>query len=451
MAVLTGRSASIQQASRARSTSPASDAEAGSSGMDEPSPPFDPEISSLIEQTLAMGFVFMRFPAKLEAIYNKDTAAQRLRVLLTAGTIVAFVINLFLVADAAMIPDMFEQSVMLRTWIYTPGMLVGMWLLSLFKSSVSREVFATSAGFSAALIHLYLCLNSNSPHALAYLAGLSMMIIYVNVFTRCHFWIAMPYTMSLVGMFWVAVLLMPHPNWALAFPIALVLISTNVFSLYHLYVLEHEERHNYLMSKRQRLLSHELRLANERLERVSRSDALTQVANRRHFDEFLAQLWERAKRDNTEVSLLMLDVDHFKRFNDHYGHPAGDACLVRVARSLRHSLRRPGDLVARYGGEEFIAVLGKTANDRASAVAERVRSAVEALALPHAMSPTYDKVTVSVGVATLHPLDKDASPERLIALADQALYQAKNRGRNRVWPPGGWDPDPPLLPAGAAS
>jgi diguanylate cyclase (GGDEF)-like protein len=397
-------------------------------------PPVAAENSALIEQTLAAGFGLMRFPARLESQYNSDTAAVRLKTLMTAGTIVAFVINLFLITDYAMVNDMFEQGVVLRTWLYTPFMLLGMWVMNRVPSVLGRELMATLAGLLASAIQIYLCLASRSPHALAYLTGLSMYVIYVNVFTRTQFWIAVPYASFILAGYLLALVIMPSVNWLLAAPIFLVLSSTAVFSLYHLYTLEHEERHNYLMSKRQRMLSYELTLANERLERVSRSDALTQVANRRHFDEFLKQLWDRARIDNTEVSLLMLDVDHFKMFNDHYGHPAGDACLVRVARALRDCLRRPGDLVARYGGEEFIAVLSKTAGDQAGVAGERVRHAVESLGMLHEGSPIYGKVTVSVGVATMRPQDVGASPEKLIALADQALYQAKNRGRNRVWP-----------------
>lgn len=396
-------------------------------------PPVSTEVSTLIEQTMAQGFALLRFPPELERQYDKDTAPARLKALIIAGTVVAFVINLFLIADYAMVNDMFGKAVMLRTWMYTPMVLAGMWIMSRVPSPLGRELMAVMAGLHAAAIQVYLCVSSESVHAQAYLTGLSMLVIYVNVFTRTQFWVAVPYTLSINLIFGLALTMLPQVDWSLAVPIALVLGGTTLFSLAHVYSLEQEERHNYLMSVRQRMMSHELRLANERLERVSRADALTQVANRRHFDEFLAQLWERARIDNTEVSLLMLDVDHFKMYNDHYGHPAGDACLVKVAKSLRHSLRRPGDLVARYGGEEFIAVLSKTAADQAIAAGERVRSAIEALGLEHAQSPSHARVTVSVGVATMRPQDKGASPQSLIALADQALYQAKNRGRNRVW------------------
>jgi len=130
---------------------------------------------------------------------------------------------------------------------------------------------------------------------------------------------------------------------------------------------------------------------------------------------------------------MMIDVDHFKAYNDRYGHPEGDACLKDVAATLKRRLRRPGDLIARFGGEEFIAVLAGTSLDVALGAAERVRKGVENLNRLHAKSPTHAVVTVSVGVATLRPNAPHATPAQLISAADEALYQAKARGRNRVY------------------
>jgi diguanylate cyclase (GGDEF)-like protein len=405
--------------------------------IDELTPPVAAEISALIDQTLARGFWTLRFPARLEAEYNKDTAAARLKNLLIAGTVVAFISNLFLLADYAMVGDMFSTAVLLRLWIYTPLIIGGMWFMSRTPTSMLRELWVILAGVFATLINIGLCLSSSSVHAQAYLTGLSMLILYVSVFTRTQFWVSAGYTVTVIAMFGASLPFFAHLDVGLILAITLVLVSTGLFSMYHVYSLEHEDRHNYLMSKRQRVLSYELNLANQRLERLSRSDALTQVSNRRHFDEFLVQLWERARMDGGEVSVLMLDVDHFKLYNDKYGHPEGDACLVAVASALRRSMRRPGDLVARYGGEEFIAVMSKTSIDQATEAANRVCKSVAGLNMPHEGSPLYGKVTVSIGVATLRPKERDANPAQLISLADQALYQAKNRGRNRVWPPGG--------------
>lgn len=401
----------------------------------QPSASLDQGLSTLVDATLADRFVGLRFPHPLETRFLADTASSRLHTLLIAGTLVAFVMNLFLISDKAMLPDVFDRAVLLRTWVLTPICVVGMWVMSRLPNLFLRELMAISAGLMACAMHVYLSAISQSPHSAAYLTGLAMVILYNNVFVRCRFWLALPSTVSVLLFYVASVWWVPSHSLELSISVGLVLLSTSLFTLYNLYTLEYEERHNYLMALRQRLLQRDLSQANNALERVARHDGLTQVANRRHFDEFLAHLWERASLvHGQELSIIMIDVDHFKAYNDHYGHPAGDACLVKVADAVQRVLRRPGDLVARYGGEEFIAVLNRAPHAQVVAAAERVKDAVAALHLPHEGSATHGQVTVSIGVATVRPADRHASIERLISVADEALYQAKNRGRNRVWP-----------------
>ncbi len=170
--------------------------------------------------------------------------------------------------------------------------------------------------------------------------------------------------------------------------------------------------------------------ANHRLARLSATDGLTGIGNRRAFDEALETEWLRAARDHLPLSLLMLDVDLFKRFNDRYGHPSGDSCLRTIARLLETGLRHPPDFAGRFGGEEFVALLPGIEQSGALAVAERLRQAVAAAALPHEESP-FGFVTVSVGAACLHP-EPGARPQSLVAAADAALYRAKQSGRNCV-------------------
>ena len=193
----------------------------------------------------------------------------------------------------------------------------------------------------------------------------------------------------------------------------------------------------------------ERKALEDRLVALARTDGLTGLANRRSFDEALAIEWRRAKREGTSLSLLLVDIDRFKLFNDHYGHLAGDACLRDVAGVISAAVRRPADLVARYGGEEMVVLLPNTHADGAQAVAEQVRAAVEAAGLAHAANQPLGWVTVSGGVATVEPMpDTQTAPEALVAAADEALYRSKRDGRNRISvaasvPPA---PTPPPVP-----
>jgi diguanylate cyclase (GGDEF)-like protein len=175
----------------------------------------------------------------------------------------------------------------------------------------------------------------------------------------------------------------------------------------------------------------ELKHRTDLLARMAQLDGLTGVANRRRLDQALAEEWGRAMRTGMWLSLVLLDIDHFKRYNDRYGHPAGDSCLKRLASSLVESSTRAGDLVARYGGEEFAALLPGTAPAGALQVTDKIRQGVRDLAIEHAASPVSNLVTVSVGVGCVVP-DTDGSPSQLIATADRCLYAAKKQGRDRA-------------------
>lgn len=175
----------------------------------------------------------------------------------------------------------------------------------------------------------------------------------------------------------------------------------------------------------------QLQKLNEELQRLAVLDELTGVANRRFFNRVLEQEWGRAAREVHPLSLLLLDIDFFKNFNDYYGHQKGDECLRRVAGALLALVKRPGDQVARYGGEEFVVLMPHTGQRGAAGVAEKLRHKVEELGLEHARSAVHDRVTISLGVATAIP-ERRSSPETLVAAADQAVYEAKRLGRNRV-------------------
>ena len=177
-------------------------------------------------------------------------------------------------------------------------------------------------------------------------------------------------------------------------------------------------------------LTQKLDAANKELVRISSSDGLTGVANRRFFDETIALEWRRARRHSNSIAMLMCDVDFFKLFNDTYGHQAGDDCLRKVATAISLNTERPSDLVARYGGEEFVVVLPETTIGGALMVAEKIRQAIRELNIAHESSPG-GRVTMSIGIASAAP-GFDNPPDDLIHAADKALYRAKREGRDRV-------------------
>ncbi len=175
----------------------------------------------------------------------------------------------------------------------------------------------------------------------------------------------------------------------------------------------------------------ELKKRCDLLTRLASIDPLTGIPNRRHFTDVFEVEWRRAIRGGSSMSVMLIDVDYFKQYNDTYGHSAGDDCLKRIAGSLQGSLHRPGDCVARIGGEEFAILLPETDALGAALMAERVREGVEALQIPHSGSVGFDHVTVSAGVATTTPNDA-MERSTLLNAADEMLYQAKERGRNRI-------------------
>jgi diguanylate cyclase (GGDEF)-like protein len=193
-----------------------------------------------------------------------------------------------------------------------------------------------------------------------------------------------------------------------------------------------QERETLLKTLEQRVeeRTRDLRESEAQLRQLATTDSLTGLPNRRRFDEVFATIWRQAQREETPVSLLMIDADHFKSYNDCYGHEAGDGCLRAVAGAIESLAVRAGDFAARYGGEEFLVLLANTEAEGALTVAERIHAAISALNLRHEGSP-FRTVTVSIGAATTLPQQNEDRNE-LIRLADRNLYAAKHAGRARI-------------------
>lgn len=194
----------------------------------------------------------------------------------------------------------------------------------------------------------------------------------------------------------------------------------------YIHMIQRDEAYRALRESQRKLEQ-----KNFELMRMSNIDGLTEVANRRRFDELIQEAWAHSRRNNSPLAVAMIDIDCFKDFNDNFGHLAGDDCLKAVAKALSEELPRMTDFVARYGGEEFVVVLSATDTAGAECVAERLRTAIDALRIEHPHSRAADHVTISIGVAVAIA-NADDKPQGLVAAADKALYEAKRDGRNRV-------------------
>ncbi len=215
-------------------------------------------------------------------------------------------------------------------------------------------------------------------------------------------------------------------------PIEPVLLKSKVNVFLNLYNQAKllEQRAYELEQKLKEVL--ELQAANDKLLSISTLDGLTGIPNRRSFDEYIKMSWQDAVRSGQSLAVIMIDIDYFKFYNDHYGHIKGDECLIQVAKCIHSFVKRPRDLAARYGGEEFAIILPNTNKEGAAAIAERIRENVVNLIIPHASSQAYPYITVSVGVSADYPKEGEAI-ELLIDQADKALYKAKQAGRNQVY------------------
>ncbi|MGQ0597362.1 diguanylate cyclase domain-containing protein [Aquabacterium sp.] len=381
---------------------------------------------------------WLRFPAALEHQFVNDSAARRLRYFLLSGLLSLFVFNGFLLVDYLMAPDVFWLAVKIRVGLFTPFAIIALlsvWLkrhsMSPQTSTLVGECLVLVSGSFAAACLAYILSNSHATTSQYYHVGLMVVIMYGNMVQRLRFWYAVAFSLTVYLIHLGGVMMVPAFNPRLNLPMALLIGATMVFTLMANYALERDERRQYLLSLRRKHLLQDLGEVQQRLQQLSRMDTLTGLFNRRHFQQYLEQTWQRAQYDQAPVAVLMLDVDHFKQYNDRYGHPVGDQCLMQVAQAMQDSLRRPGDLVARYGGEEFIAVLPGADKDTAHQAAERIREAIIKLGIRHEASATAPMVTASIGVVSCRARE-GVQEQDLIAAADSALYKAKQAGRNQV-------------------
>ncbi len=401
---------------------------------DAPPSPEPADLTALADDVagaLARPRTKLRFSPKLEARFREDLAGMRIRRFRVWGLVALAIFNLFSFTDRTMVPDIADEALWIRLGFVTPMMLLSALFLHRQPLYRWREAVVAIELVVVAGCLVYLFSRSLHPNALEYHSGVILVLMFGTIVARQRFGYAVvtcllifiEYVVGIAGLY-------DMPNDVKVNCIMVAMGSIGI-SLMANYQMEFDVRRSYLTQLQQRIEASRLRRSRDELDHLSKSDPLTGLDNRRSFDSRLEAEWSRAQRNRESIALLYVDIDHFKAYNDHYGHQAGDVCLAEVARAIRDSAQRGSDLCARYGGEEFVVLLPQTTQDHALAVARRVCQAVQALGLPHRASSTANVVTVSVGVASLSP-SPQIPASWLLDRADKALYTAKDNGRNRV-------------------
>ncbi len=390
----------------------------------------DREIDRL-ESVDAAGFVLLRFPADIESQFAADFASRYLgyRRLVILLTLVAVVLAGFI--DASFARGHIDYALILRYGLITPLLVAVVLFSRTARFSAWQQPTLAILVLALAGLLFGIMLVGDQLLVLTYLPGVLLLAIYAGLLLHLRFWLAVP-LLLFIGLIYIAFLYWWRPQATeIVATYAAFYFLASAMALFTGYGVEHTARRQFLQRRLLQIKQDELELANRQLQALADLDGLTGIANRRRFDEHLMSEWGRALRSGYPLSVLLIDLDHFKKYNDTYGHQAGDDCLIVVGAVLHAHAQRPGDLAARYGGEEFALILPDTDRNAAEEIGWRIVRDMAAYRIPHQSSPVADVVTCSVGVATVVPTPI-VSARELVAATDQALYSAKGNGRNRV-------------------
>jgi diguanylate cyclase (GGDEF)-like protein len=381
--------------------------------------------------------ITLRFGADLEALFHDEYLRKNIGQIRATFLVGAFFYAAFGALDAISVPAAAPAIWVLRFGIFVPLSALAV-LLSFFPWGKRRiELLATVWVVAGGMGILTMIAVIPQDTGRTYYAGLMMVLMVCYTWLRIRLvWATAAGWLVVVAYQYVAIALVDTPA-VVVISNDFFLVGSNVLCMLAGHSIESYARRDFLKA---RLLSSEqkkveesnqrLTHANEELERLARIDGLTGIPNRREFDANLDREWRRMARERKPLALIMCDVDHFKQYNDLYGHQGGDECLRKVARALASWARRPGDFAARYGGEEFAMLLADTDAKGAGYIAQSVCDAVRSLEIPHAGSRVSQHVTLSLGVCVVQP-EANGPPRELVEAADQALYEAKKSGRNR--------------------
>lgn len=372
----------------------------------------------------------LRFPAALEAEFQQDYTQRYHSHMIIAGLLGVLAILGCGVIDPFWMPAQAEKMWLIRALTVIPVLAI----LGLSKTPLAMKYMQPLVAFCACLFVVCvtaLSLTALEPFNYFYISSITMVMLVVFVLSRLQFFWGCLSAVIMLSIINVSYVVFGQADIKMITVINFVTGSSAIFSLVGTFLVERSLRQNYLQSRLLAFENNDLGEANLRLQYLTAIDGLTQIANRRSLDMSLSTEWQRAMRKQEPLGVIMIDVDHFKLYNDTYGHQAGDECLREVAGALKDFARRPGDLAARYGGEEFVLILTNATASQTRIVAERVRDSILALGIPNQRS-SHGNVTASFGVASMIPATHATGPEVLLLAADQALYRAKKSGRNRV-------------------
>lgn len=390
----------------------------------------EPEIDTIeeIEISLRTGLNRLRFEPQLEELYQHDHALSSARHVRFAAIFGLIVYGVFGLLDWTMVGVAFSKLALVRYGLVSPVIIFCIFLLKIPR--IHRYLFKI---LSAVLLFIASTLVGMTMISGQHITILGVLPLVMFIFTglRLSFrhsnaicWII--FIMTLVaGLYLQNQADLPLDFFRFVFLFALM----NVLGMFCAYTLERHRRKDFLQTHLLELEAQQLEALGEQLMLLSTTDSLTELSNRRYFQERYDEEWRRASRDGTPISLLLLDVDEFKAFNDNYGHQAGDRCLTSLGRLLKTMARRSGEVAARYGGEEFILLVPRVPHDEALKMGQALCESVRELSIPHGHSRAAKVVTASVGVATCIP-SPNLTTRDLIALADKCLYKAKDDGRD---------------------
>jgi diguanylate cyclase (GGDEF)-like protein len=365
------------------------------------------------------------FPPAVEELYQDEMKSYRRKIMARSVLPSLVIYNVFLIADILLLPATALTAAILHFAVVTPIILLAAFVYPRARYHWLRELTTVTIPLAmlAQIMFIYALNRGTMADQYQYLA--MMVVVYMNINLRFGFRIAVLSTLLLTAVYLV-VLVAGHSPFEVKFTGACTMVTTAYLSLIANRRMEQDVRFNFLGRLRETL-------RRKSAEETARRDALTGLANRRGMDEVVETIWSDANSRDSLVAVVMIDIDHFKPFNDHYGHAVGDVCLKRIALAISSELRDDRDLAIRLGGEEFLLLLRCTELSEALNIAERVRVKLESAAIPHEKLGPGAVVTASFGVSA-GPVSSHHFTE-LLAAADAALYAAKRNGRNQVWPP----------------